>query len=823
MASWKKVIVSGSQAHLQGITASNLTNNTSTPPAQIVGYNPITGVLSYFDTSSIANPNAFVQGGNSFGTTATLGTNDANSLVLETNNTTRLFISSSGNIGIGTAIPANALEVSGGITATSLTASGAIIIGNGDIKLPVNGYIFGGDIEILNGNHVLYPANPPAQPNDILVGTSSFLASNTQIQLRSISEPNVIGGYDSGSIFFKTPSGSGMTYTNEGRLGIGVSNPTSTLHVSGANDQALFEIDSPAVNNIIYVSGSGNVGIGTATPTNTLQVGGTGISTTNLTASGLPQTAPDSRQVLMIDSASGAIVRVTAASLSGSVGVDSFKTVSVGGLGTGTGGTVTADSSTDTLNISSSDVNLTISASGTTIDTITFDFADSPIFTHITASGNISASGNLTVTGEAALGSDSGDQITLGGGVTDTVIVQGLFTLGDNLLNSNLIPTFGNSVVIGSSSKAIQSIVVNQITASGLPQTAPGSRQVLMIDSSTGAVVRVTAAELSGSVGVDSFRTISIGGVGGSGGPVVADSSTDTLNISSSDVNLTISASGTTIDTITFDFADSPIFTHITASGNISSSGNLTVTGNSTIGGTLGVTGLLSANGALTTTNLTASGNISSSGNLTVMGTSTLTGRLTANGAITTTNVTASGNISASGNIIVTGDIAVNGGDITTNQTSFNLLAGATGTLTIGAATTNVTIPGNLIVNGDTTILNTTELLVEDKFIILASGSIAGSPQDSGIIIQTTTGSSGIGSGSALFLNGNGVPSSGTSRWGLAQNIPHNATSVAPTDYIMSVSSSTADPTLAPTYGSASAGFGNVHINTQSKTIWMYI
>ena len=113
--------------------------------------------------------------------------------------------------------------------------------------------------------------------------------------------------------------------------------------------------------------------------------------------------------------------------------------------------------------------------------------------------------------------------------------------------------------------------------------------------------------------------------------------------------------------------------------------------------------------------------------------------------------------------------------------------------------------------------------MVEDKFIILASGSIAGSPQDSGIIIQTTTGSSGIGSGSALFLNGNGVPSSGTSRWGLAQNIPHNAASVAPTDYIMSVSSSAADPTLAPTYGSASAGFGNVHINTQSKTIWMYI
>ena len=132
-----------------------------------------------------------------------------------------------------------------------------------------------------------------------------------------------------------------------------------------------------------------------------------------------------------------------------------------------------------------------------------------------------------------------------------------------------------------------------------------------------------------------------------------------------------------------------------------------------------------------------------------------------------------------------------------------------------------------MIVNGDTTILNTTELLVEDKFIVLASGSIAGSPQDSGIIVQTTTGSSGIGSGSALFLNGTGVLTGGTSRWGLAQNIPHDATSVTPTDYLVTVSSSTANPTDtsagAPTYGSSSAGFGNMHIRTDTGEIWIYV
>jgi hypothetical protein len=58
---------------------------------------------SFALTSSYINPsgNAFVQGGNSFGTTALLGTNDANSLAFETNGSTRMTINSGGQVGIG--------------------------------------------------------------------------------------------------------------------------------------------------------------------------------------------------------------------------------------------------------------------------------------------------------------------------------------------------------------------------------------------------------------------------------------------------------------------------------------------------------------------------------------------------------------------------------------------------------------------------------------------------------------------------------------------------------------------------------------------------
>ncbi len=58
------------------------------------------GNITYFSTSSIGST-AFVQGGNTFGTTATLGTNDAQSLVFETNNSARASISSTGTVTVG--------------------------------------------------------------------------------------------------------------------------------------------------------------------------------------------------------------------------------------------------------------------------------------------------------------------------------------------------------------------------------------------------------------------------------------------------------------------------------------------------------------------------------------------------------------------------------------------------------------------------------------------------------------------------------------------------------------------------------------------------
>jgi hypothetical protein len=141
--------------------------------------------------------------------------------------------------------------------------------------------------------------------------------------------------------------------------------------------------------------------------------------------------------------------------------------------------------------------------------------------------------------------------------------------------------------------------------------------------------------------------------------------------------------------------------------------------------------------------------------------------------------------------LTLSGDLAVNGGDITTTAataTLFNANAttvnafGATTTLNLGASTgtttikndlivsNNATITGNLTVNGTTTYVNVTDLYVEDKFILLASGSAAAS--DGGIIIDR--GSDAAGNIAYGF-------DSATDRWGYQSGVTDTTNALDPT------------------------------------------
>jgi|694.fasta_scaffold00044_81 hypothetical protein len=342
-----------------------------------------------------------------------------------------------------------------------------------------------------------------------------------------------------------------------------------------------------------------------------------------------------------------------------------------------------------------------------------------------TATGNLSiASGSF-----AGISNTNNNLLISGSAGIDTIT----FSFKDS-------PTFTN-------------LATSTLTASGLPLVTDNAGYNIALVGSGGELVKVATLPSGSITGINSFATINVGGLGGSTGTAQADSSADTLIISSSDVNITISAA-TTPDTLTFDFADSPSFTHITASGNISIGGDLAVNG-----------------GDITTT---------STGTTTIFNTNA-----------TTLNI---------------------GGVATTVA-----IGATTGTTTVR---NNLTVTGDLTVNGDTTVINTSNISIEDKFIVLgrSSGSLTPS-SEGGIIIEGAN-----GSGSAFVFNsGSGAANGLANRWGVALGVPTGSMNVTPTDFMVTVSASSAAPSdsNAPTFGSASFGFGNMHIQNNGD-IWIY-
>lgn len=179
--------------------------------------------------------------------------------------------------------------------------------------------------------------------------------------------------------------------------------------------------------------------------------------------------------------------------------------------------------------------------------------------------------------------------------------------------------------------------------------------------------------------------------------------------------------------------------------------------------------------------------------------------------------------------LTLTGDAAVNGGDVTTTATTatvFNTNAttvnafGAATTLNLGAATgtttvnNNLTVTGDLFVNGTTTQINTTELYVEDKFIILASGSATAG--DGGIVIDR-----GADSNANIAFGFD----SATDRWGYQNGLTDttNAMTIGTNGdsaFAGIVFTETAHTSTKPLTGEF-VKEGAIYTNTDG-TIWMY-
>ena len=127
--------------------------------------------------------------------------------------------------------------------------------------------------------------------------------------------------------------------------------------------------------------------------------------------------------------------------------------------------------------------------------------------------------------------------------------------------------------------------------------------------------------------------------------------------------------------------------------------------------------------------------------------------------------------------------------------------------------TTNPTLSGNVIVTGDLTVQGdtfenqVTNLNVEDRFILLNSGSNSG---DVGIIFGGSDGVANQGSG--IFWD------SPSNIFGFADGIGTTDTTATHDAKLGAITTSTAAPTAAPTF----QGVGSIHVKTDTEDVYIY-
>ncbi len=131
----------------------------------------------------------------------------------------------------------------------------------------------------LNATHTAVGSGAKLLQTWEFAGTQLNVVSSSGAMGIGITTPSAslhISGANTANLLrIQSPASSSILFVSgSGNIGMGLTVPSAQLHISGASNSALFEIDSPAVNNIIYVSGSGNVGIGIGTPAFRLDVSG---------------------------------------------------------------------------------------------------------------------------------------------------------------------------------------------------------------------------------------------------------------------------------------------------------------------------------------------------------------------------------------------------------------------------------------------------------------------------------------------------------------------------------------------------------------------
>ena len=160
--------------------------------------------------------------------------------------TTMLFVSKSGNVGIGTTTPAYKLDISGSININISSSFFRVIpqfyTGNTGIRLELSS----------DGPSHIMISGSDQQGSTILAG---YAQGAGQFFTNAVAKDTVYRNI-SGSILFGNTTGSAAMAVSASRVGIGTVSPAYKLDISGSGDKVLRVFGSGSSNPIVSVQGS---------------------------------------------------------------------------------------------------------------------------------------------------------------------------------------------------------------------------------------------------------------------------------------------------------------------------------------------------------------------------------------------------------------------------------------------------------------------------------------------------------------------------------------------------------------------------------------
>ena len=467
---------------------------------------------------------------------------------------------------------------------------------------------------------------------------------------------------------------------------------------------------------------------------------------------------------------------IQAAEFSGSMEFDNLLNVPSPEITVNVAGDVTGSASATLTELADGVINLNISIPTTNNQT----------FNNLNATGDLGVTGNASVTGNATVSGDiSADNLTLAGNLTvngtTTTVNSTTVEIEDNILSLNgLGATNGGIQVNDPNGPASGSLLWNSVTNRWVAG-GEGSESTVLLATGDNVVSGSVQVDITGTTGYATFSSSLATDIATNAATVAAlgdTYATDAeLNASSSTINTTIlTVSGALATDVAINKAAIAAL-----DGNYATDAQLDAVSSSLEAHINSVdsaqsTALSNVSGALATDIATNAADIAVLEGKTLVSASVLSSPNQGTAVLTSNGV---------GQTV---DLGLQSADSPTFA--------------------NLTLTGNLTVTGDTISANIANLDVEDRFILLNSGSNSG---DTGIIFGGSNGVANQGAG-IFFDNPAGV-------FGFAGGIASNATAathVGKLGYIQQ--SATLAPTLAPDF----QGVGAMHIKEDTGCIYIY-